>query len=412
MPINWDRDESNYKTPSAANRPVESPKSLKDVMDQLNAISLEDSDTQTRKETRTVDVGMAKLHAVLNKSKLSGKVYLKTAELRADDARQSIVKAWEIVKQAREAAAHAENNKKQDVNIFPFLALPTELRLLIYQELLVSDNRLLLARRGPRKVAKEAQRGLHTSIMRTCKKCADEGAIVLYGNNLFDFEEIRHRPFFSRTVSSLIGPKNASLIRFVIAEYPASYEELSRGPGEGSEERPKHWDEKPRYHALSLEYMTEFFQNFSVDLDQLRLLAISIVPFGHDDASMKVLRAQAPGLGDSQEAKEMWVQSKNEVLLDLIDGICAREERMKRTNFANIMTKLPFEWTPSFDGRHWIEYERRDPIERKGKGRAESLHTVPSTVFDDEKEDTDTVQESLPVELFWSYGGLVKGSET
>lgn len=77
---------------------------------------------------------------------------------------------------------------ERDVAVFPFLALPAEIRLEVYFELLVSDDRLVLTWRGPRKANKQQKR-MYISILRTCKLCRDEGRGVLYGENVFDFGE-------------------------------------------------------------------------------------------------------------------------------------------------------------------------------------------------------------------------------
>jgi hypothetical protein len=66
--------------------------------------------------------------------------------------------------------------------------LPTELRLAVYFELLVTDNRLVVKWQGPRK--KEVQqKPIYTSILRASKQCRDEGLTVLYGENIFDMGE-------------------------------------------------------------------------------------------------------------------------------------------------------------------------------------------------------------------------------
>lgn len=73
----------------------------------------------------------------------------------------------------------------QTMEVFPFFALPTELRLAVYFELLVTDDRLVVTWRGPRKARKQ-QKEMHTAILRASKQCRDEGLTVLYGENIFD----------------------------------------------------------------------------------------------------------------------------------------------------------------------------------------------------------------------------------
>lgn len=73
-------------------------------------------------------------------------------------------------------------------DVFPFLALPAELRLAVYFELLVSDDRLVTTWRGPRKAHKQQKR-MFIDILLTCRLCWSEGVGVLYGENVFDFGE-------------------------------------------------------------------------------------------------------------------------------------------------------------------------------------------------------------------------------
>jgi len=87
------------------------------------------------------------------------------------------------------------DSEPRPVSTISFLRLPAELRLLVYAELLVSDERLIPSWRGPRKASKR-QKALHINILLTCKTCAIEGAEVLYGRNLFDFGTSNNPPCF------------------------------------------------------------------------------------------------------------------------------------------------------------------------------------------------------------------------
>jgi len=78
-----------------------------------------------------------------------------------------------------------EASSDEEVEVFPFFALPTELRLDVYFELLVTNDPLMVTWRGPRKPKKQQKR-MYTAILRANKQCRDEGLTVLYGENVFD----------------------------------------------------------------------------------------------------------------------------------------------------------------------------------------------------------------------------------
>ena len=105
---------------------------------------------------------------------------------------------------------------------FPFLDLPAEIRLQIYPLLLVSQHRVKITRIETL-IGKKVEIKLHevkyshditnddisTAVLKTCRRCHQEGNSVLYGQNIWDFvinnwfEEFLH----------LIGPANAGSIR-------------------------------------------------------------------------------------------------------------------------------------------------------------------------------------------------------
>jgi len=102
--------------------------------------------------------------------------YFRRAEARALSQRQYYSRATAILNEPHD----------HDTEVFPFLALPVELRIIVYHELLVSNDRLILTWRSPRRASK-LQKEMHIGILMTCKLCANEGVGVLYGENLFDF---------------------------------------------------------------------------------------------------------------------------------------------------------------------------------------------------------------------------------
>ena len=105
---------------------------------------------------------------------------------------------------------------------FPFLDLPAEIRLQIYPLLLVSQHRVKITRIETI-IGKKGETKLHEvryshditnddispAILKTCRRCHQEGNSVLYGQNIWDFvinnwfEQFLH----------LIGPLNAGSIR-------------------------------------------------------------------------------------------------------------------------------------------------------------------------------------------------------
>ena len=62
-----------------------------------------------------------------------------------------------------------------------FLRLPYELRLRIYEDLLVTDSPVTIADNRPRHTGR-----LEPQFLRTCRQIHNEGADVLYGSNVFE----------------------------------------------------------------------------------------------------------------------------------------------------------------------------------------------------------------------------------
>ncbi len=62
-----------------------------------------------------------------------------------------------------------------------FFRMPYELRLRIYEDLLITDGPINIADNGP-----EIKGRLEPQLLRTCRQIHDEGADVLYGSNTFE----------------------------------------------------------------------------------------------------------------------------------------------------------------------------------------------------------------------------------
>ncbi|OAG12781.1 uncharacterized protein CC84DRAFT_1212282 [Paraphaeosphaeria sporulosa] len=243
-----------------------------------------------------------------------------------------------------------------DPNIFPFQALPPELRMAVYFELLVTDDRILPTWRGARKATKQQKR-MHINILLTCKMCHDEGLQVLYGENIFDFGEICNRPNnFSKPFVARIGLHTASLIRIVFAEYSAASEELSQS--DTTPDARRLHDSKPT--QLSVAHLRTFFSTFGISLPSLRLLAISIMPYGNDQATDDLLKLADPEVRSDMDLRMKWLDAKNgkERLAQLVDGICKREKGLVKANYwTDVDGWIGISFAPPSSGREWIVYQ-------------------------------------------------------
>lgn len=189
---------------------------------------------------------------------------------------------------------------------------------------------------------------MYISILMVCKLCRDEGTSVLYGENIFDFEEICGRPItVAKPFDNRIGPHNASLIRIVIAEYSAAAEELAQIQDDGPA-------------RLTIPFVQNFLSGFNISLSHLRVLAISIVPYGFDQATMDLMKKQALGIMGTMTLRLAWLDNKNEPgrLRKVADGICEREAGLVRANYIkDVDSWIGFHWSPPFLRREWIVYE-------------------------------------------------------
>ncbi|KAL5405156.1 hypothetical protein PMIN06_012744 [Paraphaeosphaeria minitans] len=243
-----------------------------------------------------------------------------------------------------------------DPNLFRFQALPPELRMAVYFELLVTDDRVLPTWRGPRKATKQ-QKQMHINILLTCKMCRDEGLQVLYGENIFDFGEICNRPNnFSKPFVARIGLRNASLIRIVFAEYSAASEELSQS--DTTPTTPRLHDPKPT--QLSVAHLRTFLSTFGISLPSLRLLAISIMPYGNDQATDYLLKLADAAVRNNMHLRVKWLDAKNEKdrLGQLVERICEREKGLAKADYwTDVDGWIGISFAPPSSGREWIVYQ-------------------------------------------------------
>ena len=257
----------------------------------------------------------------------------------------------------QKAIAIRQQQTNADAEIFPFFALPVELRTAVYFELLVTDDRLLPTWRGPRKATKQ-QKKMYINILLTCKKCRDEGVEVLYGENVFDYGEICNRQNnFSKPFVKYIGMHNASLIRIIFAEYSAAAEELSQADTKPLE-RMFH-DPKPKA-TLTVAYLREFLSTCNIFLPDLRLLAVSIVPYGHDQATEYLVQLADPAIRANMPLRVKWLDTKNEPkrMGQLVDSICTRETGlMKAEYWKDIDVWIGINFSPPSSGREWVAYK-------------------------------------------------------
>ncbi|ORY12643.1 hypothetical protein BCR34DRAFT_563448 [Clohesyomyces aquaticus] len=104
------------------------------------------------------------------------------------------------------------SSSQETPHAFPFLSLPTELRLRIYSLLLVNPSVYFLLVVGPpRPRPYNDRKPLYPAILRTCRKIHSEAVSVLYGANTWLLES--YQP---RKNPRYLSARNECLIRRVI----------------------------------------------------------------------------------------------------------------------------------------------------------------------------------------------------
>ncbi|KAF2204845.1 hypothetical protein GQ43DRAFT_477868 [Delitschia confertaspora ATCC 74209] len=243
-------------------------------------------------------------------------------------------------------------DEKQSVEPSLLKTLPAEIRLLIYEELLVSDQRLQLSRKSLQKHPNQ-KRSIHTEILRTCKLMYEEGMSVLYGENIFDFGELQRRPHFAQILPKTFK-KNASRIRQILLSYAAASEELPYASMLPS-------------HRLLTDNVTACLSCFNISLSQLRLLAISIRPYKlHDPVVKAMVRDPYVAIHDWYEdgnqgvsVDEIWAMEKNAVLEHEIDGLLEKEDVLRIVRGVEARRRVWVEWEEDWEGRVWVVLHRR-----------------------------------------------------
>ncbi|KAF2255917.1 hypothetical protein BU26DRAFT_512859 [Trematosphaeria pertusa] len=160
-------------------------------------------------------------------------------------------------------------------------------------------------------------------------------------------EEICVRPNIAKPLLSRIGPHNASLIRIVLAEYSAAAEELSQ--------LAPHATHPP----ITLSFVHTLLSSFNISMAQLRVFAISIIPYGFDQATRDLMKLQAKTIMGMMPLRVKWLDAKNEPeqLEKVIEGICARENGWEKADYyEDVDSKIGLRWASPFSGRLWIKY--------------------------------------------------------
>jgi hypothetical protein len=180
---------------------------------------------------------------------------------------------------------------------FRFQRLPFEVRRLVYKELLVSNDKLVVTRRGPRYSCND-QKKINIEIMFANKLCVQEGAQVLYGCNAFDIGELRRRPQLAKDFARRIGTQNTSSIKNIVAEYSAVRADPYREGEDGI--------------GLSVSLVRDCLDPFAIKLESLHMFAVKIVPYGSSDKKTTIVQAaQAPDITGSEIDVPKWIERKN-----------------------------------------------------------------------------------------------------
>jgi hypothetical protein len=152
----------------------------------------------------------------------------------------------------------------------------------------------------------------------------------------------------------------------VVAEYSAAAEELHQlplpspdaqgpaGPNAFGLERTA-----PSHPHLTLSFLIKFLSAFNVDIARLRVMAISVSPYGFDHATQDLMRQQAPLLVNNMQARVRWLDGKNEAarLGKLVEGVCEREGGLMKADYwVDVDASVRFGWSSPFVGRAWMVY--------------------------------------------------------
>lgn len=169
---------------------------------------------------------------------------------------------------------------------------------------------------------------------------------------------------------------NFTFIRLIVAEYSAAAEELSHLMPSLVDAPPRTSDlleasvPSADTYQLTIPFINSALAAFNITLDQLRLFAVSIIPYGSDEATMQIMKLETkygpnsalgiPNILNNIPMRLQWYKRKNDIahLEEVVKGICEREEELKPVDFVkDLDKKLAFDWCPPFLNRLWIAYE-------------------------------------------------------
>lgn len=121
---------------------------------------------------------------------------------------------------------------------------------------------------------------------------------------------------------------------------------------------------------LSVPYLRGFLSTFNITLPHLRLLAISILPYGNNAATNDLL-SRGYMFERTRRQRREWFAWRNEPTRfgKLVDGICAREKGLARADYwRDIDGWIGFSFAPPSLGREWVVYRgvrgREDALRR------------------------------------------------
>jgi hypothetical protein len=117
-------------------------------------------------------------------------------------------------------------------------------------------------------------------------------------------------------------------------------------------------------------FLIDALSSFNIRLKQLRLFAISIIPYGSCDTTIQLVKFAdhaIPGtsilnsqlLRNNTHRRLGWLEKKNGADLEnIVEAICEREKELRPVDFAkDVVKNLSFDWSPP--KRHWIAYVRK-----------------------------------------------------
>lgn len=90
-------------------------------------------------------------------------------------------------------------------------------------------------------------------------------------------------------------------------------------------------------------------------------MAISIIPYGFDEAAQDLMSRQAKAVVDNMKARVQWLDVKNERerLGKLVEGLVEREGGLVKAEYwRDVDAALEFYWSAPYGGREWVMVRR------------------------------------------------------